>query len=153
MFCPYCQSRQSRVIETTHDSRGVIRRRRQCKNCSSRYSTQERAVLGIPLIVKQDGRREDFDREKVLRGVRIACAKRPVSEADIDRLIGEVEASLQRITKPEIDSQVVGDLVISRLKALDQVAYIRFAIVYLGLDDLQSIRAEIDRLRDNQPES
>ena len=82
----------------------------------------------------------------LLRGVRIACAKRPVPEAEIDHLIGEVEASLQSLGKSEIESRVVGDMVINRLKALDQVAYIRFAIVYLGLDDLQSIRSEIDHL-------
>lgn len=146
MHCPYCQSHKTMVIETTHDTRGGIRRRRECKTCTSRFTTYERAVLSPPLLIKRDGRREDFDRDKLLRGVRIACAKRPVPEAEIDHLIGEVEASLQSLGKSEIESRVVGDMVINRLKALDQVAYIRFAIVYLGLDDLQSIRSEIDHL-------
>jgi transcriptional repressor NrdR len=98
------------------------------------------------LIIKQDGTREEFDRDKLARGIRIACAKRPVSAADIERLIGEIEASLQMMGKAEVSSRVVGDMVITGLKSLDQIAYIRYAIVYLGLDDLKAIRNEIDRL-------
>jgi transcriptional repressor NrdR len=102
--------------------------------------------MATPLIVKQDGTREEFDRGKLERGIRIACAKRPVSAADIDRLLGQVEAELQRQGKPEISSRVVGDLVIKGLKEMDQIAYIRYAIVYLRLDDLHDLRNEIDRL-------
>jgi transcriptional repressor NrdR len=98
------------------------------------------------LLVKQDGTREEFDREKLARGVRIACAKRPVSAADIERLLGQVEAQLQKMGKAEVSSRVVGDLTINGLKSLDQIAYIRYAIVYLGLDDLHAIRSEIDHL-------
>ena len=145
MRCPYCKNPSSRVIDTSHDSRGGIRRRRQCENCDRRFSTYERPIL-IPLIIKQDGTREEFDREKLIRGIRISCAKRPVSAADIDRLVGEIEATLQAMSKSEVSSRVVGDMVINGLKVLDQIAYIRYAIVYLGLDDLKSIRKEIDRL-------
>jgi transcriptional repressor NrdR len=99
--------------------------------------------------VKQDGTREEFDREKLLRGIRIACAKRPVSGSEIDRLVGEIEARLRGMAKPEVPSRMVGDLVITSLKELDHTAYIRYAIVYLGLDDLQAIRNEIDRLLDS----
>jgi transcriptional repressor NrdR len=98
------------------------------------------------MIVKQDGMREEFDREKLARGVRIACAKRPVPAEDIDRLVGEVEARLQAMGKSEVSSRVVGDMVIAGLKELDHIAYIRYAIVYLGLDDLRALRTEIDRL-------
>jgi len=98
------------------------------------------------LIVKQDGTREEFDREKLIRGIRIACAKRPVPAADIERLVGEIEAALQAIGRAEVSSRVVGDMVITGLKDLDQVAYIRYAIVYLGLEDLGAIRNEINRL-------
>jgi len=98
------------------------------------------------LVVKQDGTREEFERGKLERGIRIACAKRPVSAADIERLLGQVEATLQSQGKSEISSRVVGDLVIKGLKELDQIAYIRYAIVYLRLDDLHSLRNEIDRL-------
>jgi transcriptional repressor NrdR len=134
------------VLDTTHDSQGGIRRRRECLNCGQRFSTYERAILATPLLIKQDGAREEFDREKLARGVRIACAKRPVSAADIERLIGSVEASLQKMGKAEVSSRTVGDLTIAALKELDQIAYIRYAIVYLRLDDLHSLRNEIDRL-------
>ncbi len=145
MKCPYCGFERSRVIDTTHDARGGIRRRRECPECGQRFSSYERPLL-TPLLVKRDGTREEFDREKLMRGVRIACAKRPVSAADIDRLIGEIEASLQRMGRAEVPSRVVGDMVVKGLKELDQIAYIRYAIVYLHLDDLGAIRREIDRL-------
>jgi transcriptional repressor NrdR len=98
------------------------------------------------LVIKQDGTRESFDRDKLIRGIRIACAKRPVSAADIERKVGEIEAKLQAMGRAEVSSRIVGDMVIEGLKKLDQIAYIRYAIVYLGLDDLQAIRNEIDRL-------
>lgn len=146
MRCPYCEGQRTRVIDTTHDSRGGVRRRRKCMGCDQRFSTYERAILAAPLVTKEDGIREEFDREKLLRGIRIACAKRPVSAADMNRLVGEVESTLQSMGKSEISSRVVGDLVIAGLKEMDHVAYVRYAIVYLGLDDLQAIRGEIDRL-------
>jgi transcriptional repressor NrdR len=146
MRCPYCQNDDSKVIDTTHDSHGGIRRRRECLNCGQRFSSYERPILATPLIIKQDGTREDFDREKLERGIRISCAKRPVSATDIERLVGQVEAELQRLGKSEVSSRVVGDLVIKGLKELDQIAYIRYAIVYLRLDDLHSLRNEIDHL-------
>ena len=146
MRCPYCEGERTRVIDTTHDSRGGVRRRRRCVGCDQRFSTYERAVLASPLITKQDGTREEFDREKLHNGIRIACAKRPVSAANIERLVGEVESTLQAMGKAEVSSRIVGDMVIAGLKDLDHVAYIRYAIVYLGLDDLQAVRDEIDFL-------
>jgi transcriptional repressor NrdR len=146
MRCPYCKHEGSRVVDTSHDARGGVRRRRECENCGQRFSTYERPILATPLIVKQDGTREEFDRDKLIRGIRISCAKRPVSAADIERLVGEIEATLQAMGRAEVSSRVVGDMVIAGLKALDHIAYIRYAIVYLGLDDLQSIRNEIDRI-------
>lgn len=150
MRCPYCKQDESRVIDTTHDLRGGVRRRRECENCGQRFSTYERPILTTPLIIKQDGTREEFDREKLLRGIRISCAKRPVSAADIERLVGEIESALQAMGRAEVSSRVVGDMVIAGLKELDLIAYIRYAIVYLGLDDLHSIRHEIDRLLETQ---
>jgi transcriptional repressor NrdR len=102
--------------------------------------------LATPLIIKRDGTREEFSREKLNAGIRIACEKRPVAASDIDRIIGEIEAELQQMGRAEVKSRLVGDKVINKLKELDEVAYIRYAIVYLGLDDLDSIRGEIDRL-------
>lgn len=98
------------------------------------------------MVIKQDGTREEFDREKLASGVRIACAKRPVSAADIDRMVGEIGSRLQTMGKPEVASRVIGDMVIAGLKELDHIAYIRYAIVYLKLDDLRSIRDEINHL-------
>ena len=146
MRCPYCQNDDSKVIDTTHDSHGGIRRRRECLSCGQRFSSYERPIMATPLIIKQDGTREEFDREKLERGIRISCAKRPVSATDIERLVGQVEAELQRLGKSEVSSRVVGDLVIKGLKEMDQIAYIRYAIVYLRLDDLHSLRNEIDHL-------
>ena len=146
MRCPYCKHEQSRVVDTSHDSRGGVRRRRECEKCGQRFSTNERPIMATPLIIKQDGTREEFDRDKLLRGIRISCAKRPVSAADIDRLVGEIEAALQMMGRAEVSSRVVGDMVIAGLKDLDLIAYIRYAIVYLGLDDLGAIRDEINRI-------
>jgi transcriptional repressor NrdR len=146
MRCPYCKHEESRVVDTSHDARGGIRRRRECEHCSLRFSTYERPIFATPLLIKQDGTREEFDRDKLVRGIRIACAKRPVSATDIDRLVGEIESTLQEMGRSEVSSRVVGDMVIAGLKEMDQIAYIRYAIVYLGLDDLKSIRSEIDRL-------
>ena len=146
MRCPYCRHEGSRVVDTSHDTRGGVRRRRECESCGQRFSTYERPILATPLVIKQDGTREEFDREKLIRGIRISCAKRPVPAADIDRLVGEIEAALQAMGRSEVSSRVVGDLVIAGLKDLDQIAYIRYAIVYLGLDDLGAIRDEINRL-------
>jgi transcriptional repressor NrdR len=149
MRCPYCKHHDSKVLDTSHDSHGGIRRRRECLKCRQRFSSYERPILATPLIIKQDGAREEFDREKLARGIRISCAKRPVSAADIERMIGHVETQLQKLGKAEVSSRIVGDLVMSTLKETDQIAYIRYAIVYLGLDDLQSIRTEIDQLLDD----
>lgn len=146
MQCPICQSQDTRVVDTSHDSKGGIRRRRECLSCQQRFTTYERAILSTPLLVKQDGTREEFDRDKLIQGIRIACAKRPVSASEIDRLAGEIESALRGLGKAEVSSRVVGDLVIRQLMDMDQIAYIRYAIVYLGLDDLQSIRDEINRL-------
>lgn len=146
MRCPYCQNDKSRVIDTTHDNRGGIRRRRECESCGQRFSSYERPILATPLIIKQDGTREEFNREKLSHGIRISCAKRPVTASQIERLVGEIESALQRMGRAEVSSRVVGDMVINGLKELDQIAYIRYAIVYLQLDDLQAIRKEIDRL-------
>lgn len=149
MICPYCQDSSetgTKVTDTSHDKKGGIRRRRECKNCGERFTTYERPMLTPPMIVKHDGSKENFNSEKVLKGIQLACVKRPVSQADMERLTGEIENQLALLGKVEVESKIVGDLIIEGLKELDQIAYIRFALVYLGLDDIQSIRSEIDRL-------
>lgn len=146
MHCPFCKHSDSKVIDTTKDSHGGIRRRRECIACHQRFSTYERAILATPLVVKRDGMRESFDRNKLYEGIRIACAKRPVSATDIEKLVDEVETTLQKMGRSEVPSRLIGDMVIKGLKELDQIAYIRYASVYLRFGDLQSIRSEIDRL-------
>jgi len=143
---PYCQHADSKVLDTTHDNRGGIRRRRECIQCHQRFSTYERPILATPLLVKRDGTREEFDREKLVRGIKVSCAKRPVSAAAIEQLVGEIETSLQKLGREEVSSRLVGDMVIAGLKQMDLIAYIRYAIVYLHLNDLTSIRNEIDQL-------
>ncbi len=146
MRCPHCESENTHVIDTTHDARGGIRRRRECETCKQRFSTYERAILSTPLIIKKDNSREEFDREKLLTGIRLACSKRPVPAEEIERLAGEVETGLQQLNKIEIPSRVIGDMVIRGLKDLDHVAYIRYAIVYLPLSNLKDIQKEINQL-------
>jgi transcriptional repressor NrdR len=145
--CPYCDHPKTRVIDTSHDARGGTRRRRVCDKCGQRFSSYERPILATPLMVKQDGTREEFSREKLMAGLKLACAKRPVGATDIERVAGEVEAELQQMGKAEVSSRIVGDSVIEKLKELDEVAYIRYVTVYMGLEDLEAIRKEIDRLR------
>jgi transcriptional repressor NrdR len=145
MKCPFCGSADSRVIDT-RTSGERIRRRRECGACERRFTTYERVVLSNPMVVKRDGRREEFDPDKLALGVRKACAKRPISMEDLEKLVDQVESEVQRIGKAEVPSRVVGDLVMERLKGLDELAYILFASVYLPLTDLESMKAEVDRL-------
>ncbi len=152
MRCPYCGGTESRVVDTTTDSDSdEIRRRRLCQACGRRYSTVERVRAELPRVIKDaagsvPARREPFDRDKLRRSVLIACAKRPISEAAVDRLIAGIEARLRAENVSEVPSRVIGEMVIDGLRDLDQVAYIRYAIVFLGLDDLAAVRCEIDRL-------
>ena len=144
MNCPFCGSARTRVIDTTRGTRDV-RRRRACQGCEKRFSTMERAIPPM-LVVKRDGHREEFSREKLLSGLRISCARRPVSADDLERLVDRIENHVRQTRKAEVSSHVIGDLIIEELKAMDPVSYIRYVIVYLGLEDLDAVRVEIDRL-------
>jgi transcriptional repressor NrdR len=106
--------------------------------------------LTTPLVVKRDGRREEFEREKLLSGLRIACARRPISADDLERVVDRVEEGIRQMGKAEVPSRTIGDLVIAELRELDLVSYIRYAIVYLGLEDLEAVRAEINRLLEGE---
>ena len=145
MRCPYCQGNRTRVIDTREANEGV-RRRRECKGCGKRFTTYEHVAPSNPLVVKRDGRREEFDRAKLLAGVRKACAKRPIAVEEVERLVNEVEGRVLARKKGEVKSRVIGDVVMEKLKELDEVAYIRFASVYLPLDDLDAMKREVDRL-------
>lgn len=146
MQCPFCSASDSKVINTVHEVGGGIRRRRECKACGLRYTTYERAELTTPLLVKQDGDRESFDRDKLINGIRMACAKRPVPAVAINRLADRIEQALQQMGADEVSSRVVGDMVLRGLRDLDEIAYIRYALIYLGLNSLETISREIDKL-------
>lgn len=151
MKCPYCGKRNTtQVIDTAHDARGDIRRRRECKACSRRFSTLERAIVVTPMLIKSDGERQEFDRQKLIQGIRVACAKRPVPTAHINQLVDNIEMHLQTLGRDEVSSRVVGDMVIEGLKELDPIAYIRYAIVYLGLNNLDAVRQETEKLLTEQ---
>jgi transcriptional repressor NrdR len=147
MKCPFCGSDNTKVVDTRHDPQGNVRRRRECADCDQRVSTVERAILTNPLVVKRDGRREEFEPEKLMSGLRIACARRPISAEYLDRIVERVEYAIRQTGRTEVPSQMIGDIAIEELRKIDEVAYIRYAIVYMGLKDLESIRAEIDQMR------
>ena len=151
MQCPYCNAKnQSRVVDTTRDAQGGIRRRRECKVCGRRFSTYERVLGTTPLLIKSNGSRETFDREKLIRGIQTSCAKRPIPAAAINGLVDRIETHLQHLGKDEVSSRVVGDMVIEGLKEIDPIAYIRYAIVYLRLDSLAGVRDIIDGMLSDQ---
>lgn len=144
MQCPYCGQADSRVIDTRATGDG-IRRRRECQNCQKRFTTYEQISEAL-LIVKRDGRREPFDRHKLMQGIRIACAKRPIAMNDVERIVNQIEEHLFSLGRAEVHSEVIGQMVLEKLKELDPLAYIRFAIVYLEIEDVEALRQELDRL-------
>jgi transcriptional repressor NrdR len=145
MKCPVCKSSDSRVVDT-RQGESTIRRRRECTACHNRFTTYEQIAEIIPLVVKSDGRREEFDRQKLLIGVRKACTKRPISSEDIENLVTGIEGYLLSSGKTEVNSKELGQMALERLRNLDEVAYIRFASVYLAFDDLESMKKEVERL-------
>jgi transcriptional repressor NrdR len=149
MQCPYCANEQNKVIDT-RESDETIRRRRQCLNCNKRFTTYERIAQTGLMVIKQDSRREAFDRQKLMTGVVKACAKRPIPMEAIEGLVDEIELELHSLGKSEIDSQRIGQFVMERLRVLDDVAYVRFASVYRRFADLDSLATEIQRLKEKK---
>lgn len=145
MACPRCRTPETRLVGWTESGSG-LRRNRECPACGHRFSTTERVDSVALLVVKRDGRREEYDRNKVLRGVRLACEKRAVPLESIEQLADHVEHDLARTAGGEVPSTRIGDLVIERLLALDPIAYIRFASIYREMKNLEAIRREVDRL-------
>ena len=151
MRCPYCDHDDSRVTDSRDASDG-IKRRRECARCGLRFTTVERPFTAAQLVVKRDGRREEFDREKIRSGVLISCAKLPVSSQAIDRLVDDVERQIVTLGKAEVPGTMIGQLVMEGLKALNHVAYVRFASVYRNFTDLESFAQEVEALqRDPDP--
>lgn len=148
MKCPFCGSDESRVVDSRDVGDG-IRRRRECQSCLQRFTTYERVAKSNLLVEKRDGRRELFDRQKLFEGIRVACAKRPVSSEDIERIVTRIESNLYGLGRSEVPSRVVGEMVMQELRQLDGVAYVRFASVYRSFADLEALKKEVDTIIEN----
>jgi transcriptional repressor NrdR len=145
--CPFCGHLDSKVIDSRLGAAGdVTRRRRECEDCGRRFTTYERVEEVLPLIVKKDGRREAFDRGKILGGLRRACEKRPVALERIEQVVDTIERGLMETGEKEVPSQLVGEKVMTELRGLDEIAYVRFASVYRRFEDIAELRAELERI-------
>jgi transcriptional repressor NrdR len=148
MRCPFCRAQDSRVIDSRELTGGeTIRRRRECTACGRRFTTYERVEGASLMVVKKDGRRQEFDPAKLRQKLRVALTKRPVGEEAIDALLTQVEADLLALGTAEVPSSAIGESVLRELKALDEVAYIRFASVYRQFQDIEDLRREVEELR------
>ena len=145
MKCPYCGWTETRVTDS-RDQSGTIHRRRRCEHCLQRFSTIERVVLSELTVVKRDGRREPFKREKLEAGLRHACQKRPIPVGEIEAIVDAIEQDLYKMGQAEVATGVIGEMVMERLRRLDDIAYIRFASVYRSYPDIRAMRQELDRL-------
>jgi transcriptional repressor NrdR len=144
MRCPYCSSLENKVVDSRMGKEGEsIRRRRECLTCEGRFTTYERVEEVLPLVIKKDGRREPFDRLKILNGLKKACEKRPVGVEALEQTVTDIEKSLQEKGFKEISSAVIGEEVMERLHKLDEVAYVRFASVYRSFRDINEFMNEL----------
>jgi len=145
MKCPYCSTLDNKVIDSRLSKDGrTIRRRRECLKCERRFTTYERLDELLPMVVKKDGRREPFNREKIIEGIKKSCQKRPVSMTQIEEFVDSMEIYLQELGKKEIDSKEIGERVIQSLKDWDEVAYVRFASVYRQFKDINEFMSELE---------
>lgn len=148
MRCPFCGNLEDRVVDSRESREGdVIRRRRECTRCDRRFTSYEKIDAPTFQVVKRDQRREDYDRLKLMRGLQIACRKRPVSQAELERIADSIEAQMTDSGEREISSQELGTMVMDRLRALDPVAYVRFASVYRRFEDVDAFVKELHRLK------
>lgn len=153
MQCPYCKAMDSRVVDSRLASGGTVTwRRRECDQCKRRFTTYERVEHTLPAVVKKDGKRQPFDRDKILRSLRAACSKRPISDEQLDETAESIELALSVLGEREVTSRMVGERVMERLKALDEVAYVRFASVYKSFRDIDEFMAEVGSLVRTRPE-
>ena len=144
MRCPYCGYRESKVVDSRPADEGAsIRRRRECLSCEKRFTTYETVEYLPMVVIKKDGSRQSFDRSKVLRGIQRSCEKRPVTLAQLESMVSEIEVELQNRMDREVPSAVIGELVMEKLKKIDQVAYVRFASVYREFKDINSFLQEL----------
>jgi transcriptional repressor NrdR len=154
MRCPWCGHLEDRVVDSREAHEGqATRRRRECLGCSRRFTTYERIEEILPHVVKKDGRREPFDRKKIIEGVARACQKRPVSAEQIEALVAGVERQVQELGEREIRTVAIGEAVMQRLRRLDEVAYVRFASVYRAFRDVGEFMTELEGLGRKEPDS
>jgi transcriptional repressor NrdR len=147
MRCPFCSATEDKVVDTRpSDNEQIIRRRRECVACARRFTTYERIEEVLPSVMKKDGRREPYDRAKLMSGLKKACEKRPVAVETIEKTIDQIERSLQELGDKEVTSSQIGDAVLAKLRELDDVAYVRFASVYLSFKDAGELMNEVQRL-------
>jgi transcriptional repressor NrdR len=147
MKCPFCGHAENKVIDSRISKDGkAVRRRRECLNCAKRFTTYEYVEDVLPMVVKKDGRREQFDRQKILNGIKKACEKRPISMESIDKLVENVEQVCQEMQIEEISSTIIGEKIMNELKAFDGVAYVRFASVYRQFRDVGEFMSELKDL-------
>jgi transcriptional repressor NrdR len=147
MRCPFCGHADDKVIDSRAAGAGeVIRRRRECERCARRFTTYERIEDMLPTVVKKDGRREPFDRHKLVRGLKVACIKRPISMDQIEAMTDALEQGLQEVDRREVSSTELGERVMSKLREVDQVAYVRFASVYRSFRDIDAFLDELGKL-------
>lgn len=153
MKCPFCDELEDKVVDSRMAKEGeVIRRRRECLGCKRRYTTYERVDEILPVVVKKDGRRESFDRSKILAGLKKACEKRPISTAIIEAVTDRIEKRIQEMGETEIESRIVGEELMKELHQLDQVAYVRFASVYREFKDIDQFMDELRTLAQQRRE-
>ena len=150
MNCPYCSYSDSKVIDS-RDINDGIRRRRQCLKCDSRFTTYERLQPTGLFVMKKDERREEFNRDKLLTGLRKACEKRPLPSGTVENIADDIEAELYRSGNLEVPSTIIGDMVMGKLKALDHIAYLRFASVYREFTDITTLKEMVDSLVSDEP--
>ena len=148
MHCPFCGHHHSKVTDSRVVENG-IRRRRECKSCELRFTTYERVQAAPLMVSKQDNRREEFNREKLISGIRKACTKRPVASRTVEKMVEDIEAELQHLGNSEVSTTVLGTMVMERLRELDRVAYIRYASVYRAFQDIESFEEAVRDLRDD----
>lgn len=147
MRCPFCDNEDTKVIDSRPiDDGKAIRRRRECEKCIKRFTTYEKVETTIIMIIKKDGIRQAFDRDKLMNGIIKACEKRPVALADIERVVDSIERGLNNMMEKEVKSTFLGELVMEQLKDLDEVAYVRFASVYRSFKDVNTFIKEIEAL-------
>lgn len=147
MHCPQCESRDSRVVDSRDlDDAATIRRRRECLACGTRFTTYERIEAPRLVVVKRDGSRQEFDREKLVSGFRKALTRRPLPDDSAEQAADQIEAQLRAGGATEVESSEIGRLAMDKLRGLDQIAYIRFASVYQSFDDLEALKREVDNL-------